>query len=278
MPFAHLLGNFQQKQFLIKIAHTNQVPPVLLFSGPSGIGKVRFAKAFAKMLTKTLEIEDHPDIYFLKPEEKSGQYSLEKIKELLQEAALPPFSSCCKVFILEEAHQMQPYASNALLKTLEEPHPHTFFILTSSDPSKLISTILSRCTKLSFLPIGEQEIADFLEKQGVSPEDAQKKAFLSEGSLSKALLPSCSVSVKTLFSTTDYSTLLSYFSQIEKELEESKSEERVTLFFEEILYFLREHRPLMLERALKEIIYIQDALHVHVKIKTALEQLFYIIK
>lgn len=277
--FSHLIGNEKAKNLLEHVLQTGAVPPIFLFSGPSGVGKVLFAQAFSRQLTLTQK-EECPDIHLLVAEGKGDQHPIAQIRDLLQEAHLPPFESPCKVFILEEAEKMLSYASNALLKVLEEPPPRTFFILTSSDSSRLLSTILSRCCKLSFFPIPEEELTSFLiDKKNLAPEEARKRAILSEGSLGKALLPPLSFDVEVLFKTPDYPTLLALLSTLENDLHlpednEALRKEQIDALFEEILFYVREKEPHLLERTLKQVMEARVALVHNLKLKTVLEHLF----
>jgi len=95
---------------------------------------------------------NHPDLHLYRPEEKSDLYLMANIQKLIQEMALPPFEAPLKVFILEEAEKMLPSASNALLKTLEEPSEDSFVILLSHRRERLLPTILSRLHPIDFSP------------------------------------------------------------------------------------------------------------------------------
>ena len=274
--FSHLIGHADIKSILEKMVASQNIPSTLLFLGPSGVGKKLFAKTFAERLTTTSK-EECPDIHYLVAEGKSDQHPILQIRELIQEANLPPFESPCKVFIIEEADKMLSYASNALLKVLEEPPPRTFFILTSSTPSNLLSTVLSRCCKLQFFPIPENEIAIFLVRtKGVTKEEARKRAILSEGSLGKALLSPCPIAIHTLFEAPDYATLLSTLSQIEEDLDLPEEEtalrhEKIDSLFEEILFYIREKQPDRLEKTLKQVMQARKDLASNLKVKTVLE-------
>ena len=158
MPFSNLIGNEPAKSLLAKMASSRRVPHALLFAGPPGVGKSSFAKAFAALLmgpshANKLKSGNHPDLHLLQPEGKSHTHSIDTIRALIDEASLPPFEAPIKLFILSDAEKMLPSASNALLKTLEEPPPHTHFILLTTFADAVLPTILSRCQKISFFPI-----------------------------------------------------------------------------------------------------------------------------
>ncbi|MGC1877880.1 MAG: AAA family ATPase [Rhabdochlamydiaceae bacterium] len=192
MPFCNLIGNEPVKAALQHMALRNSVPNTLLFYGPDGVGKSRFALAFAEVLmgkehAHKLATQNHPDLHTYLPEGKSATHPVENIRKLIDEVALPPYEAPVKVFIIHDAHQMLPYSSNALLKTFEEPSVHSYFILLTSTLDAMLPTIVSRCRKIPFFPIPQGEIETFVkEKWKKTPEEARRIAFLSHGSLSKA--------------------------------------------------------------------------------------------
>ncbi len=122
----------------------------LLFSGPAGSGKNSSALALVKTVFNESNLDNHPDLHQIHPESKSGLHSLAAIRQLISEVGFPPFKAPCKVFIIHHAERMLPSGSNALLKTLEEPHPDTLIILISEESDQLLPTILSRCRTIPF--------------------------------------------------------------------------------------------------------------------------------
>ncbi len=182
------------KQVLEKMVATKSVPSTLLFSGPAGVGKRTCALAFAELLMGPssgikLRAGTHPDLHRLIPAGKSATHPIEAIRALIAEAALPPYEALLKVFIIEGAHQMLPSSSNALLKVLEEPFDHSHFILVTSEEDALLPTLRSRCRKIPFFLLSQEEIEKVVqEKWEKKPQEARKIAFLSHGSLGKAEL------------------------------------------------------------------------------------------
>lgn len=168
------------------------VPNTLLFHGPDGVGKSRFALALAALLmgeehAPKIEAQTHPDLHVLRPEGKSATHPIENIRKLIDEVALPPYVAPIKVFLLHDAHQMLPTSSNALLKTFEEPSSHSYFVLLTDALGAMLPTIVSRCRKVPFFPIPQPQIESFLKEQRhKSPQEARRIAFLSHGSLAKA--------------------------------------------------------------------------------------------
>ena len=188
MTFSSLIGNDSARLFLEKAQGQ-----VFLFTGPEGVGKYSFALEFAKMLlgkkhVQKIDSNTHPDLLIFKPEGKTHMHPISSIRKILEEASFPPFEASLKVYIIEEVERMLPSSSNALLKTLEEPHPHLRFILLSSHPEEILPTITSRCTHVPFYPIAESLVTEYLvENKKISVEKAREVALASQGSLGKAL-------------------------------------------------------------------------------------------
>ncbi|MGH2694215.1 MAG: DNA polymerase III subunit delta', partial [Actinomycetota bacterium] len=171
-----------------------------LLLGPSGSGKKPAALAMAAALNCEIapgtgcgECETcarilrqrHPDVHHIAPE--GPLIPVDVIREVVvPEAARSPFEGSYKTFIIEEAHRMNEPAQNALLKTLEEPHPDTVFILISGQEDELLETIRSRCRSVRLEPVSEQRIVELLVKYGTPEETAVLAARLSEGDYERA--------------------------------------------------------------------------------------------
>jgi DNA polymerase-3 subunit delta' len=119
---------------------------------------------------------------------KANEIRINSIRELRREASLSAFAEGWKVFLLLEADRMNDEASNALLKTLEEPTPKTVVILTTSKRERLLPTILSRCQAVRFDSLSNEEIRDALvAHHSARQEDAELVAVLANGSFTQAL-------------------------------------------------------------------------------------------
>lgn len=189
MLFSQLVGNSVAKETLQKMVDRGVLPSTLLFHGPDGVGKGAFALALAEHLLglKSARSQGHPDLHILHPLGKSATHPIEQIRKLLDEAALPPYEAPVKIFILHDAHQMLPSSSNALLKVLEEPYPHSHFILLTSSLELILPTILSRARKVPFFPLAHADIEGVVQhKWQKSPSEARRIAFFSHGSLARA--------------------------------------------------------------------------------------------
>lgn len=174
-----------------------------LFVGPEGVGRRPAAFAFAAALNcpqggcgecaicrKVLR-GAHPDVHLIVPE---GQQILvdqirgsQSDRGVIPEASRSMIEGSAKVFVLEDAAQMNPHAANALLKVLEEPPDGVVFILVTADPQALPETVVSRCRRIDFVPLGPQAIRRVLtDHHGLDVDRAEWAARLG-GNLARAL-------------------------------------------------------------------------------------------
>ena len=151
---------------------TGKIAHAYLFAGPRGTGKTTMAKLFAKALNceegighqcnqckNCIQIMEgsHPDVLELDAASNNG---VDEIRELIDKVKYGTILGRYKVYIIDEVHMLSTGAFNALLKTLEEPPEHVIFILATTEPHKILPTILSRCQRYDFNKVSEQDIKE----------------------------------------------------------------------------------------------------------------------
>jgi len=159
----------------------------LLFTGPSGCGKTTLAGVVANELKININ-----DLLFYNAANTRG---IDTIREISQNCRFKPISGGARAYLLDECHMITKEGQNALLKIIEEPPNHIYFLLTTTDPQKLIKTIRNRCATFEVSLLGSREIklliGNVLEKEKVEgfPDEAITEIVRTcEGSPRKALV------------------------------------------------------------------------------------------
>ena len=193
--FNNILGNENNKKILENNIKTGNISHSYMFIGKSGIGKFMLAKEFAKAILclgedKPCNIceacisyngENNPDITIIDEEEKS--IKTETIKEMVKGVYEKPIKSLKKVYIINDSQKMTKEAQNSLLKTLEEPPEYVVIILITENENLLLNTIKSRCTKIKFNSLSNEQVKSILNDNNLSDTVLE----LAEGSASKAI-------------------------------------------------------------------------------------------
>lgn len=195
--FENIIGNNENKKILSKLILTNSVSHSYIFSGISGIGKFLFAKEFAKAILCTgeqkpcnkckscesIENQNNPDLVII--DEQTNSIKTEQIKELTSDVLEKPIKGNKKIYIINNSENMTKEAQNALLKTLEEPPEYAVIILVTSNENMLLNTIKSRCIKILFNSLSDDEILEYFEG---NHEDINKQMVNTfGGSIEKAI-------------------------------------------------------------------------------------------
>lgn len=184
---------------------TGKIAHAYLFAGPRGTGKTTMAKLLAKALNcdegigkqcneckNCIAINEgtHPDVLEIDAASNNG---VDEVRDLIDKVKYSTILGKYKVYIIDEVHMMTTGAFNALLKTLEEPPEHVIFILATTEPHKILPTILSRCQRYDFSKVSDDDIRnrlkDILEKENVVYNEAAINLIikLSEGGMRDAL-------------------------------------------------------------------------------------------
>ena len=203
--FDELVGQEYVVRAIRNAVAENKVGHAYLFCGPRGTGKTSMARLLARAVNCSnpdhapcnecencrAAIEgNHPDIIEINA---ANETHVEDIRDLIDRARLSPMMGKHKIYIIDEVHQLSSSAASALLKTLEEPPEHVIFILATTDPQKLLKTIISRCQRFDFSKVDTPKIQAHLlsiaEQEGfeLSPEAAAKIAELADGGMRDSL-------------------------------------------------------------------------------------------
>jgi len=177
MIFNNIIGNEKNKELLKNIIDINNIAHSYMFVGKESIGKLLFAKEFAKAILCTsqettcnickscieFDTNNNPDFSILEPDGNS--IKTDQIRELIKKVYEKPVVSNKKVYIINDSECMTKEAQNSLLKTLEEPPEYVTIILITSNENLFLPTIKSRCTKISFNRLTDNELASVLKKE-----------------------------------------------------------------------------------------------------------------
>lgn len=180
----HVVGTLERAVLEQKLSHA------YLFCGPRGTGKTTMARLLAKAILcheapghlpdgtcedcQLIAAGQHPDVFEIDAASNTGVDNVRE--EIISRASYAPVRGKGKVYIIDEVHMLTSAAFNALLKTLEEPPSHVTFIMCTTDPQKILATILSRVQRFDFRSIAADEMAEHLvnvcKNEGFAYEDA----------------------------------------------------------------------------------------------------------
>ena len=167
-----------QEHIITTLRHAveeNKIAHAYLFCGPRGTGKTTIAKLLAKAINCTGDIKpcdecenckeitlgSHPDVIEIDAASNNG---VDEVRSLIEKVKYAPTQGKYKVYIIDEVHMMSTGAFNALLKTLEEPPAHVVFILATTEPHKILPTIISRCQRFDFTKLSMLDIVNRMKK------------------------------------------------------------------------------------------------------------------
>ncbi|HQB32777.1 MAG TPA: DNA polymerase III subunit gamma/tau, partial [Erysipelotrichaceae bacterium] len=203
--FDEVFGQQHIVETLKNAVENNKLAHAYLFCGPRGTGKTTVAKILAKMVNCESEAERpcckcascidiqesaHPDVVEMDAASNNG---VDEARELVEKVKYAPMSGKYKVYIIDEVHMMTTGAFNALLKTIEEPPSFCIFVLATTEPHKIPSTIISRCQRFDFKKLSKKVIQSNLmlvcnkESINCSKEAVSLIADLADGGMRDAL-------------------------------------------------------------------------------------------
>ena len=184
--FKGIVGQPQAVAMLKEMVENDRVPHAILFSGESGCGKT----TLARILKLKLNCSDH-DFSEVNCADFRG---IDMVREIRQRMNLSPVGGVCRIWLIDEAHQLSSQAQNAFLKILEDTPKHVYFFIATTDPMKLLSTIRTRCTEVKVKPLAPATMKELLiavaDKEGktLTDEVVERITEYATGSARKALV------------------------------------------------------------------------------------------
>lgn len=187
MGFDDLIEQSEAKH-LLRAALRDGAAHAYLFHGPAGVGKRLAAVALAGELLGDPERtarRAHPDLYVLEPH--GDQIRIDDVRELRHDLHMRPFEADRRVYLIFDAHLLNPDAADALLKDLEEPPPYAVVVLVADELGPLPDTIRSRCQLVPFRRLSERAVRGEVERlaPGLTPEQQTALARVAAGRLDR---------------------------------------------------------------------------------------------
>lgn len=205
--FNQLVGQEAIATTLSNALRTGRIAPAYLFTGPRGTGKTSSARILARSLNCIASAEPTPepcgscelcrsiasgsalDVIEIDAASNTG---VDNIRDLIERSRFAPVQARWKVYVVDECHMLSTAAFNALLKTLEEPPPRVVFVLATTDPQRVLPTILSRCQRFDFRRIPLEAMEQHLswiakqEEIAINPAAIHLVAQMAQGGLRDA--------------------------------------------------------------------------------------------
>ncbi len=203
MSFTNIIGQDNAIRLLHSMIQKDEIDGSYLFVGPNGVGKHAVSMEFAKAINcekkgmdacegciscRKINSLNHPDVFMIQKEKESNFIKIDRIRDIIYQAGLKPYEARKKIFVINEAEDMNEESQNAILKILEEPRENQIFILIASRISGILPTVISRCKLVKFNPLRQADIKEFLVKRrDFNENEAVLFSHMAIGSLGRAL-------------------------------------------------------------------------------------------
>lgn len=203
MEFEEFIGNEKIKQQLTFLTESKRLPHAIILEGEEGLGKRTLAKELALNLLCRSEDKPcrqcaqckkvmkgiHPDVYEYTAPDRPAGFHVDTVREVRDDAFMRPNEADYKIYILGNAQSMNASAQNALLKVLEEPPEYAVFILTVTNKSYMLETVLSRSVVMTLEGVNAAQGAEYIctKNEEIDYDDALKAMEIWDGNIGKAI-------------------------------------------------------------------------------------------
>ncbi len=224
MSSLSLRGHRSVLRRLTEALERDRLPHALLFTGPAGIGKSRAALVLAAYVAcpsasarpcgecpACIQVAagTHPDVLRIGLPSGKKEIGIDQIRQLKRFVSLQTVSAPRKLAIADDAERLSIAAQNACLKTLEEPPGHAVIILVTANPGGLLATVRSRCQRVIFQPLPEEDVRAVLLECGIDAEETNRLAAEADGSPGRALLR------RAIWQESDRAALLGWLADLD---------------------------------------------------------------
>ena len=193
MSLDAVVGNEAVKRMLKLALDSGRVGHAYIIEGKKGTGRMTLAKAFASMVLKTENLENHPDFVIATNqrydvEKKKEGLAIQAVRGMKADMYIKPYLDGKKVYVIPQADLMEAAAQNSLLKVFEEPPEYGMILMIAENANEFLPTILSRATLLRTQLLSAEKVTEYLvQEKGIPADRAKQLAILSGGAIGRAL-------------------------------------------------------------------------------------------
>ena len=187
--FQNIIGHESPKEMLLNDINKNKISHAYAFVGPKGVGKQKVSEEFAKKLLDTDNLSIAVDYKYIKKIEGKKNILIEQIrKELVEDVYIAPATSSYKVYVIDDADDLNTESQNALLKTLEEPPSYVCIMLITENIQNFLPTIISRVKQINFGKLSDKDITNYCINSNLDNMFTDNMIKYIDGSIGKLVL------------------------------------------------------------------------------------------